>query len=115
MNKVIIKTEDNYRNLNGTIQNVYERVGTRVTCLILVEKFQKSVKVDFLINEVTFIHAPISLNKVIIQTKSNYRNLNGTTQDVYEVVGTRVTCLIFVDEFQKSIQVDFNINEVTFI
>jgi hypothetical protein len=55
------------------------------------------------------------MKKVTIKTKSNYRNLNGTTQDVYEVVGTRVTCLIFVDEFQKSIQVDFHISEVTFI
>ena len=55
------------------------------------------------------------MKKVTIKTKSNYRNLNGTIQQVYEVVGTRVTCLIFVDEFQKSIQVDFHINEVTFI
>lgn len=55
------------------------------------------------------------MKKAIINTKSNYRNLNGTIQNVFEIVGTRVTCLIFIDEYQKTMQVDFNINEVTFI
>jgi hypothetical protein len=55
------------------------------------------------------------MKKVTIKTKSNYRNLNGTTQDVYEVVDTRVTCLIFFNEYQKAFQVDFHISEVTFI
>jgi hypothetical protein len=55
------------------------------------------------------------MTQVTIKTKSNYRNLNGTIQPVYEIVGTRVTCLIFVNEFQKSVQVDFHISEVTFI
>jgi hypothetical protein len=51
--------------------------------------------------------------KVIIKTKSNYRNLNGTIQNVFEIVGTRVTCLIRI-EF-RLMQVDFHINEVNFI
>lgn len=53
------------------------------------------------------------MKKVIIKTKSNFRNLNGTIQEVYEIVGTRVTCLINIDF--KLMQVDFNIKEVTFI
>ena len=52
-------------------------------------------------------------NEVIIKTKSNYRNLNGTIQKIFEIVGTRVTCLIEID--YRLMQVDFNINEVKFI
>jgi hypothetical protein len=78
--------------------------------LYWVGKLERQLFLKYINNKKTH-----TMTQVKIKTKSNYRNLNGTTQDVYEVVGTRVTCLIFVDEFQKSIQVDFNINEVTFI
>ena len=55
----------------------------------------------------------IMKTEVIIKTKSNYRNLNGSIQKVFEIVGTRVTCLIKID--YRLTQVDFNINEVKFI
>jgi hypothetical protein len=54
------------------------------------------------------------MTQVEIQTKSNYRNLNGTKQEVYERVGTRVTCLIYFVEYDKKMQVDFHISEVFF-
>ena len=53
------------------------------------------------------------MKKVIINTKSNFRNLNGTIQNVYEIVGNRVTCLIDLEG--RIMQVDFTINEVYFI
>ena len=58
-------------------------------------------------------HTKRKIMKVIIKTKSNYRNLNGTIQNVFEIVSTRVTCLIRI-EF-RLMQVDFHINEVNFI
>jgi hypothetical protein len=45
-----------------------------------------------------------------IKTKSNFRNLNGTFQPVYEIVGTRVTCLVEIDG--KVHQTDFNQSEI---
>jgi hypothetical protein len=51
--------------------------------------------------------------KAIIQTKSNYRNLNGTKQEVVEVVKNRVTCRVWVEEFQKYMNVDFAKSEAT--
>jgi hypothetical protein len=53
--------------------------------------------------------------EVIINTKSNFRNLNGTKQKVYEVVGCRVTCLVHLPEFNKEVQVDFSTREVEFV
>ena len=55
------------------------------------------------------------MKKVRIKTRSNYRNLNGTLQKVYEVVGDRVTCSIFIEEFGKEVQVDFGKKEVVFV
>lgn len=65
--------------------------------------------------ELTFNTQNLTMKKVIIKTKSNFRNLNGSIQEVYEVSGTRVTCLIFVNKFQKAVHTDFHITEVTFI
>jgi hypothetical protein len=45
-----------------------------------------------------------------INTKSNFRNLNGTYQKVYEIVGNRVTCLIKFEG--RTHQVDFNKIEI---
>jgi len=47
-----------------------------------------------------------------IKTKSNFRNLNGQTLEVIEVVGTRVTCK--VKDGHHTISADFTIQEVTF-
>lgn len=50
--------------------------------------------------------------KAKIQTKSNYRNLNGQWLQVKEIVGTRVTCVVETEEHGKQ-NVDFRLNEVT--
>ena len=50
-------------------------------------------------------------NRAKINTKSNFRNLNGTIQNVYEIIGTRVTCLIKIDG--RTQQVDFNVSEIS--
>ena len=46
-----------------------------------------------------------------IKTKSNFRNLNGQTLEVIEIVGTRVTCK--VKDGHNTISSDFTIQEVT--
>ena len=51
------------------------------------------------------------MTQVIINTKSNFRGLNGTIQCVAEIVGTRVTCNVYIDG--RLIKVDFHISEVT--
>lgn len=48
--------------------------------------------------------------KVVVKTKSNYRNLNGQPLTVKEAVGTRVTCIVEIDGLNVS--VDFNLNEI---
>jgi len=53
--------------------------------------------------------------KAQIKTKGNYRGLNGTIQDVVEVVGNRVTCLIYLEDYGCYCQVDFSNNEVTIL
>jgi len=50
--------------------------------------------------------------KVIVKTKSNFRDLNGKILDVFEIVGTRVTCKVWDDIIQKKIQIDFSLKEV---
>ena len=50
--------------------------------------------------------------KAKVNTKSNYRNLNGQWLEVKEIVGTRVTCIVEFAEFGKQ-SVDFNLKEVT--
>jgi hypothetical protein len=47
----------------------------------------------------------------VINTKSNFRNLNGKILQVHEVVGKRVTCLVFMPEFGRTNQVDFSMDE----
>jgi hypothetical protein len=46
-----------------------------------------------------------------INTKSNYQNLNGTFQQVHQMLGNRVTCLVEIDG--KLLQVDFNLSEIS--
>ena len=50
-----------------------------------------------------------------IKTKSNFRNLNGQTLEVIEIVGTRVTCKskLIQGEFAKTLTIDFTLQEVT--
>jgi hypothetical protein len=50
--------------------------------------------------------------KAKIKTKSNYQNLNGQWLQVKEILGTRVTCLNFSQEFQKMISIDFTLKEI---
>lgn len=47
-----------------------------------------------------------------VQTRSNYRNLNGKLLVVSETTGTRVTCLVFDPETQKPVTVDFKLSEI---
>ena len=49
--------------------------------------------------------------KAKVNTKSNYRNLNGQWLELKEIVGTRVTCIIEFAEFGKQ-SVDFVLSEV---
>jgi len=49
--------------------------------------------------------------KAKVNTKSNYRNLNGQWLEVKEIVGTRVTCIVETEVGKQS--VDFNLKEVT--
>jgi len=50
--------------------------------------------------------------KVVVKTKSNYKGLNGQVLKVKEILGTTIACLVFSEEFQKEVTVDFNIKEV---
>ena len=47
-----------------------------------------------------------------VNTKSNYRNLNGQWLQVKEIAGTRVTCIVETEEYGKQL-VDFHLKEVT--
>jgi hypothetical protein len=55
------------------------------------------------------------ISSVIINTKSNFRNLNGHAVDVIEIVGNRVSCKIWADELQKFITADFGKSECIFL
>jgi hypothetical protein len=48
--------------------------------------------------------------KAKINTKSNFRNLNGFTLDVIEISGTRVSCIYF--DRINYITIDFTLQEV---
>jgi hypothetical protein len=50
------------------------------------------------------------MTQAIINTKSNFMNLNGTIQCVAEILGTRITCNIYIDGRLRKI--DFHIDEV---
>lgn len=50
--------------------------------------------------------------KAKVNTKSNYRNLNGKWLDVKEIVGSRVSCVVFIEELQIKTTVDFNLKEI---
>lgn len=50
--------------------------------------------------------------KAKVNTKSNYRNLNGQWLEVKEIVGTRVTCIVETEDLGKQ-NVDFNLKEIT--
>ncbi len=49
---------------------------------------------------------------VKVNTKSNYRNLNGQWLEVKEIVGTRVTCIVDTEE-RSRVTIDFTLKEVT--
>lgn len=50
--------------------------------------------------------------KAKVNTKSNFKNLNGQWLEVKEIVGTRVTCIIDFAEYGKQ-SVDFTLKELT--
>ena len=47
-----------------------------------------------------------------IETKSNYKNLNGKFLKVKELQGTRVTCELITEEHIQPLNVDFQLKEV---
>jgi hypothetical protein len=51
--------------------------------------------------------------KAQVKTKSNFKGLNGQFLTVKEIVGKRVTCLVFSEELGKMITVDFTLSEIT--
>ena len=56
------------------------------------------------------------LGYAIINTKSNYRNLNGTAQPVIEYVpNQRVSCKVWADDCGKFVTVDFSPKECVFL
>ena len=50
--------------------------------------------------------------RVLIETKSNYKGLNGQYWLVKEANDTRVTCVIYDAELDTEMLVDFHISEV---
>jgi hypothetical protein len=56
------------------------------------------------------------LGYAVINTKSNYRNLNGTTQAVIEYIpNKRVSCLIWMADCGGFVTADFSPNECMFL
>ena len=53
--------------------------------------------------------------RTIINTKSNFRNLNGKVVDVIEMVGNRVSCKIWAEDLQKFVTADFVKSECIFL
>ena len=49
--------------------------------------------------------------KAKVNTKSNYRNLNGQWLEVREFLGNLVACII-IDENGQKITADFNLKEI---
>lgn len=47
-----------------------------------------------------------------IETKSNYKNLNGKFLKVKELQGVRVSCELISEEHAQPLTIDFNLNEV---
>jgi len=45
-----------------------------------------------------------------VKTKSNYRNLNYQFLPVFEIVGTRVTCIVEIEGREQ--KVDFSLTEI---
>ena len=58
-------------------------------------------------------NAKTTTMKVQVNTKSNYRNLNGQWLNVTEAIGTRVTVVVDFDEVPTT--VDFTLKEVVAI
>lgn len=50
--------------------------------------------------------------KAKIQTKSNYKNLNGQWLEVAEIVCNRITCYYFCKDFWRLITIDFIASEI---
>lgn len=57
--------------------------------------------------------SPIGI--VVVNTKSNFKNLNFKDLALMEICGTRVTAKIYNNELNKFQNVDFTLHEVTAI
>jgi hypothetical protein len=56
-----------------------------------------------------------NMNFVKINTKSNYKDLNGQVFQVVEVMDTRVSISVYDDSVQRNVIIDFGISEVEFV
>jgi hypothetical protein len=50
--------------------------------------------------------------KALVNTKSNYRNLNGKLVAIKEFLGSIVACEIYCEELGKMITFDLSLNEI---
>lgn len=50
--------------------------------------------------------------KALVNTISNYRNLNGTWVEIKQFLGTLVACEIYSEEFGKNITFDLSLTEI---
>ena len=50
--------------------------------------------------------------KVLVNTKSNYKNLNGKWVTVKEFLGTVIACEIYCEELGRMMTFDLSINEI---
>lgn len=48
---------------------------------------------------------------VVVNTKSNYKNLNGKHLPLFELMGDRVTAITYSEELGKHITIDFKLSE----
>lgn len=51
----------------------------------------------------------------VVNTKSNFRNLNGKPLQVVDILGSRVSCRIFAEDLGTYVTADFHKDEVNFM
>ena len=50
--------------------------------------------------------------KALVNTKSNYRNLNGTWVTITKFLGSLVECEIFCIELNRNVRIDLSLTEI---
>lgn len=63
-------------------------------------------------NIILYLNSKTKYMKAKVSTKSNYKNLNGQWLEVKEFLGNIVACVIFSEEEQRHITVDFSLKEI---